>query len=667
MTESTPADHLQTLLRWGVYATVLVPLVYSKAFLFPYTTTKAYVIMGLVDLLVLGVIWLMWLRPDIRPVRTSVGIALSVFVTILLVTSFFGVDPSFSFWASVDRITGGLMWLHLLGFFWVVTTLFRSREQWIRLFAVSVSVALVTAAVHLFTLMGIEAIGAQRGGSTFGNSSFFGTYLLFQIGFAAYLGLRAKGRLRTYGIVSGAILAVTLLLTTANAAKISLVGGVILCAALLLMAGGKTSGRRKAGWGLFLALALGFLATVALAFQEGSVVYTWFTDIATGSRFVVWDMAWQAFLTRPLFGWGLENFQLVSLEFYNPCLGSEYCGHELWFDRAHNKILDLLVEAGIVGLVSYVGIFVVAIRSLVKERVAELAVLGSVLAAYVVQNLTILDMSSGLLMFVLTLAFAASAGSKAFTRTPKAHKGKQIPVLVPLAASVATVFALIFFVVQPAQGNMAVGRTVLATTLEDRSVAYERAVTLSPIGIDFRRVYLVNQTAKVMWDVPVESVPQIETFLREELALIEEVIGETLEESPNYLRGQLELAYALQGASRKLDPEMLDRAEDLLVEAVENNPLQPQAHWALASIYLDQGRVDEAVALTQHIVTVSPDVPRAHIFHMMALLFTGDREALEAAAEQTLLLDPKSEADVLTLLAADLEQQRERLLVLLHF
>ncbi len=36
-----------------------IPLVHSTAFLFPYTTTKAYVIMGLVDVLALGLIWLM--------------------------------------------------------------------------------------------------------------------------------------------------------------------------------------------------------------------------------------------------------------------------------------------------------------------------------------------------------------------------------------------------------------------------------------------------------------------------------------------------------------------------------------------------------------------------------------------------------------------------------
>ena len=643
------------------------PLLTSSLFLFPHTTTKAYFMMGIVELLGIGLIWLMWRRPDIRPVKSLVGIALSIFVGIALIASVLGVDPSFSFWASVDRVTGGLMWIHMLAFFWIVTTLFQTKAQWQKVVAVSVGIALASAVVHLLSLVGLEIGVGLRGGSTFGNSSFFGTYLLFQIGLAAYLAVSTKGRLWNYGVISTGVLALALLLTTANAAKISFVGAAILFLALFLIVKGKSVGRRKIGWGIFSALSAGFILVILLAFKEGSSVYNAFIDISTASRFVVWNMAWQAFLEHPFLGWGLENFQLVSLKYYDPCLGSSLCGSEMWFDRAHNKILDLLVEVGIVGLISYLSVFFVAMYGVWKKRSVEVVVVGSVLAAYFVQNLTILDTSTIMMAWVFFLAFAGSASTKEFDNEPSGRKGKSSSIVLPALVSTIGIFTFIFFVVHPVLGNMAIKQTIESTSVDERLASYERAANLSPQGIDFRRIYLANQTAAMLWNVPANGEGINRDFLNAEVTLIEKAVNETLAESPNYLRGNLELAYVLQGGSHSLDSAMLDRAEELMVEAVENNPLHPQAHWALASVYLDQGRVEEAIELARYVKTITPDLSRSQVFYMITVLFSGDREALELAAQEALVLFPAIQGDVQALLLADPDLQRNQLLSFLHF
>ncbi len=667
MSQSHKTDHLQTILRWGVYLVLTAPVLTSKVFLFPHTTTKAYVMMALVELLGIGLIWLMWHRPDVRPTKSATGIALSLFVGIALIASVLGVDPSFSFWASVDRVTGGLMWVHMLAFFWIVTTLFKTKAQWQRVIAMSVLVGLVAACVHLLFTVGLEIGNGQRGGSTFGNSSFFGTYLLFQIGLAAYLAMTTKGKMWNYGVIATGVMSLALLLTTANAAKISFVGAAILFVALFFIVKGKTAGRRKTGWGIFIALSAAFVLTVVLAFQEGSIVYDKFVDISTGSRFVVWNMAWQAFLEHPFLGWGLENFQLVSLKFYDPCLGSSLCGSEMWFDRAHNKVLDLLVEVGIVGLISYLSIFTLAIYGLWKKKSVEIVVVGSVLAAYFVQNLTILDTSTIMMTWVFFLAFASAASTKEFDGEVGGPNKKTFSVAVPVALSLVWVFAFTLFVVQPIQGNMAIKQTVESKSIDERLENYERAVTLSQQGIDFRRIYLANQTARMLWNVPIGGEGVNEDYLRAEIALIEKAVNETLDNSPNYLRGNLELSYVLQGASHTLDTEMLDRAEVLMREAVENNPVHPQAYWALASVLIDQGKVEEAVELTSYVKTFAPDLSRAHVFNMIAVLFLNDRAKLEAAALEAVTLFPSIQSDAQTLLTADPVAQRIQLLSFLHF
>lgn len=667
MNQTHKADRLETILRWGVYLMLTAPLLTSSLFLFPHTTTKAYVMMGIVELLSIGLIWLMWRRPDIRPVKSLAGIALSIFVGIALIASVLGVDPSFSFWASVDRVTGGLMWIHMLAFFWIVTTLFQTKSQWHKVIAVSVGIALASATVHLLSLVGIDIGVGLRGGSTFGNSSFFATYLLFQIGLAAYLAVSTKGRLWNYGVISTGVLVLALLLTTANAAKISFVGAAILFLALFLIVKGKTASRRKTGWGIFIALSAAFVFIITFAFQEGSLVYEHFVKIATGSRFVVWNMAWQAFLEHPFLGWGLENFQLVSLKYYDPCLGSSLCGSEMWFDRAHNKILDLLVEVGIVGLISYLSIFFLALHSLWKEKRVEFVVAGSVLAAYFVQNLTILDTSTIMMTWIFFLAFAAVASTREFDEKVGAKAGSQLSIAVPIVASVIGFITFIFFVVHPVLGNMAIKQTIEATTIDERLGSYERAVTLSQQGIDFRRIYLANQTASMLWNVPVGADGLDRGFLIQEVALIESAVNDTLENSPNYLRGYLELSYVLQGGAQVLDLSMLDRAETLMREAVEKNPLHPQAHWALSSILIDQGKIEEAVEITKYVTTITPDLSQAQIFHLISIVFLEDREALELAAQEAVTLFPKSVDDVQTLLRADPVLQRAQLLSFLHF
>ncbi|PJA45968.1 hypothetical protein CO174_01220, partial [Candidatus Uhrbacteria bacterium CG_4_9_14_3_um_filter_50_9] len=113
-------------------------------------------------------------------------------------------------------------------------------------------------------------------------------------------------------------------------------------------------------------LILGFFIVVVLAFQPGSFIQEMFVGHSTGSRFVLWEMAWKGIQERPLLGWGLENFQYVSLEYFNPCLGTEACGNGMWIDRAHNKFLDLLIDSGLIGLFAFLAIHVGVVLTIIK-------------------------------------------------------------------------------------------------------------------------------------------------------------------------------------------------------------------------------------------------------------------------------------------------------------
>ncbi len=668
---------MERIARLGVYLALLVPLVSSDKLFFPYSSTKGYVLMALVEVAAVATLWLLVIRPQRRISWDPISIALTVFVGILQLASIFGVDPSFSFWASVDRITGGLMWLHILALYFIVRVLFQTKEDWVKLFTVSVGVGLITAGIHLAQLAGIELSIGSKGGSTLGNSSFFAAYILFQIAFAAWIWLEgADKRMRTYGAISMFVLMGTLFSISTHASIIAFWGALVLVLGVWLWGSAKEKVSRM-GIGLLIVMSITFVLVVGLAFVPNSAVQNAFTDISTSSRFVVWDMAVEAIKDRPVLGWGLENFQYVSLEYYNPCLGTDVCGQEMWFDRAHNKLLDVGVEAGIVGLLSYLAVFVVSMLALGKmvlsarhSRVAGRSLRGTsaiavgILAAYFVQNLTVLDISVTMMLWVLTLAWISSVvswGSK-----PASSKRSRWMVPSALLISFFLPAMLSTFVIHPVRANAALMSTVRAQTYIERLTNLPIALDGSPQGEDLRRVFLANDTARTIWATDPEKLEALEEPVGYEIDLLVASLLDTMENSPNYLRAPLGIALLAQVRGRLYDVEQYVLAEQVLLDAIERNPVHPKPYWALASVYLEQGKVDEALELLDEVRTFAPDLDQSHYRYVMGVMFLQNDDILSQVAKDALASHPGILGDLQRLLANDLEERKVQILYQFH-
>ena len=663
------SDWLERLVRWGVYLLMCTPLVFSPRLLFPHSSTKGYVIFALVELVALGALWLLVKRPERRWRWDATSVTLTVFVGILVLASLFGVDPSFSFWASVDRITGGFMWMHLLALYLVVRTVFVTKEDWERLLTVSVAVALVSAVVHVLDILDVANIVGASGGSTLGNTSFYGAYLLFQIFFAAWLWrVGSTKRRRVYGGMAALVLIGILLTLGANAATISLAGGAILALGIWLW-GSSRDEVSRAGQALTITLALVFFLTVALAFTPGSALQQTFTGLSTSSRFIVWDMAWEAMKDRPLLGWGLENFQYVSLEYYNPCLGSQRCGHEMWYDRAHNKLLDVGVEAGFLGLFSYLAVFFVAIRALLRRVTSrskrEMAALGvGLLAAYAVQNLTVLDVAITMMFWVLTLAWISSLTSSVDT-TPSAKRSTWVLPSAVLASLLLPI-TLTTLVIEPVRANAALIASSYGMSFDERLENLPRAMHGSPQGEDLRRVYAANETGRMLWSTSLEVLSGMESQVMSEVDQQVEALFATMDASPNYLRAPLAIAILEQGRGRYFDPQYYQVAEQVLVEAVARNPVHPEPYWALASLYLETGKTTEALELLEQVRMFAPELPMSYYNYVVGAVFLQDEEVLRQAATEAIDTYPALLEKVSVLLQADLSERRIYFLYGLH-
>ncbi len=145
---------------------------------------------------------------------------------------------------------------------------------------------------------------------------------------------------------------------------------------------------------------------------ESRVIQISASDTTAQTRFWVWGEAWKGFLERPVFGWGPENFTPVFDKFFNPNFYVPGQSTETWFDRAHSVYFDYLVETGIVGLLAYLGMFVVFfwdfIKNAHKNAKSDLhkALIAAIPVAYLVQGIAIFDVFP---MYISLFAFLAFA------------------------------------------------------------------------------------------------------------------------------------------------------------------------------------------------------------------------------------------------------------------
>ena len=146
-----------------------------------------------------------------------------------------------------------------------------------------------------------------------------------------------------------------------------------------------------------------------------------FSDATAQSRFWVWGEAWQGFLERPVFGWGPENFTTIYDAHFNPKFFMPGQNAETWFDRAHSVFFDYLSETGIVGLLSYLGIFAVFFWEFFKthrRKTASIILGGAMLAipiAYLGQGVAIFDVFPMYLCLFLFMSFATFYFEKGHT------------------------------------------------------------------------------------------------------------------------------------------------------------------------------------------------------------------------------------------------------------
>jgi len=450
--------------KFFLYASVFAVLVVMTSTFFPFIGGKDYFFRFSVELaLIFFVLWWAFEAREgearalfARVFASPIFVAVSLFVLIFLLATVFAHDPRSAFWSNYERGEGGFQMIHYYLFFALLALLFRKEEDWRWLFRASVVAAVLMILYGVFANLGWadNFISPYQGGGapdglwrrltearfqgSLGNPAYTAPYLLFSLFYLAYLwaGSRIKNKLLVhvgYGFLAVAFLFFFMLSQTRGA----LLGLGAAIFVFLLYLAFRAAPRLKT-WLVLLLVVFSILGGALVYYRNSSFVKGLpggrifdiaFSDQTVNTRLWTWGSAWSGFKERPLLGWGAENFSAVFDKYFDTRHFVPGKNTETWFDRAHSLYFDALAETGILGFVSYFGIFAMIFWRFFKKRkvefntdaapsanklgargetfgaVAQMALILALALGYLVQGLAIFDVLPMYINIFLFFAF----------------------------------------------------------------------------------------------------------------------------------------------------------------------------------------------------------------------------------------------------------------------
>ena len=410
--------------RWLVascYLALLMPLVVVPWVLFPYTFGKAIYLSTGIAAALPALILVRTARPLERNHHTPITLALLLYVCAMAIATTFSIDPLRSFWGNAERGTGLWLLIHYALLFFALSSVFRSVADWTRVLTFSVGVAFVVSVLAFLQKFGLLTPlhqGSERASSLIGNPAFLAEYLFFNIFFTLWLAVRPQKH-RTRYLLMALLLTQTaaLALTETRAAVIGLYSAVCVYVGLNAALQG-CRGSRSAFALAALVLALAPIAAWTAAshpyFKEMPGLkrfsgLSWHS-VNVEARLINWSIALQGFTERPITGWGPETYRYVFDRHYKPRV-EQLAMPAKEFDHPHNKPLELLCDAGLIGAMAFVCCVFLVLAHLISSRrlgvldVQTFSVALAVGVGYLVQSLFLFDHPIGLLMLSVSLAW----------------------------------------------------------------------------------------------------------------------------------------------------------------------------------------------------------------------------------------------------------------------
>jgi len=639
---------IKSVIKLGLFLVPFLPLLVTDSLFFPFITGKNFVFRIIIEVLLVLWIFLTVKHREYLPKKSVILWAVVGFFVVLALATVFGINPTKSFWGNAERMEGLFGLLHLFAFFIITTSIF-SKKDWIQFLFVSIGASIIVVFHALFQALGwATPHGGLRVDANLGNSSYLAIYNIFHIFFALYLITRY--RLRQYVLfpsqkklliwllsITAVLHVVVLYFTSTRGAILGLLGGFLLFG-IIIAAFSKN--RRTKQWGAAVILVMILIPMLFLLVKDSSLVNETpilkrfarisIYDHTTKSRLLIWELAFEGWKERPILGWGPDNFTTLFTQFYNPKLWNQ----ETWFDRAHNVFFDWLTAAGILGLITYLSLFVVSVVTIWRLwrqkvfSVVQMALFLGLLAAYFVHNLVVFDNLISYILFFMVLGYLHGhlthlpQSERLGTSTESESSLHQWYVGIALLVTVGALFSIYSYNIKPSQASRDI---VQGLRFLDNSQTSPTEATQKGIGelleAISRRTFLTTEAREILARnaQDIVSTPEIELQTRVEIinAAIAEM-EDQVERFPLDMRARMFMIslYDVWGE--------YDKAQAVAEETIKLAPNRQLYRFLYGIVLIHQNQIAKATEQFEIAIQMDPTYPDAVEYYALSLLYEGD-------------------------------------------
>ena len=649
---------VETTYLWGIkiliYFIPFLPLLITPSMVFPYITGKNFAFRILVE--VAAALWLALITTN-KYYRTSnsiLSLSILVFTFIVGLADLLGVHPDNSFWSNCERMEGYITILHLALYFIIVKSVLRTRKEWGILFSIFLVVSVFVALFAFILPLDDSSLSIKRfvveygtrAFSTIGNPPFLASYLLLSIFIGLILIINTR---KTYHkvvcLLSIGFNVVVIYLTGSRGAILAGISGIIL--SVLLFIRGKNISLKKLAI-LFIICTFILVAVFLLTFNYSDFLKhdrtisrfaKMFSDPSVKSRIDVWEMALKGIKTRPILGWGQENF--VGLYSVNPIPLAE---QQIWMDRAHNIIIHWLVTAGSLGFFAYLAIFIAALYIIWvayhkhKIKKIEANVLGIALFVYFIQNLFIFDTVNTYLIFFTILAYIDNLESleKPIYSKSQYDINTKNKIIKPIGVTLSLfmIFPFVFYYLN----YLPIRQCQMSIRISN---SFSENDSISILLDDINNVQPPNTFGRTEWTQIMISVSNhilLNGFINEPGAV--KFIQATTEQVMKGLANNLHnLEYLSQTVSlyyniAQFTPSFIEATESLIRECIRINPDFEWPYMVMTDIYILKKDYERAVNNAKNIMERDPHNDLKHMKLAIAATYLSREDVVSSSLDQ---------------------------------
>lgn len=640
--------------KTGFYLILALPILIIPPYFFPADWGKSIVFRSILSILLFLFVYSRLRNNQEFSTRSgqllfknSITWTFVAYFIVFILASIFSVDPSFSFWGSPQRGGGFITFAFCFAYAILVFMFFRNNgwqpsqspsgnEAGKRAWIFSIFIGILVSGLALIQYFGLfSKIFVPNGQppSTMGNPIVLAIYLLLLSFPALSLAITEKNiKLKIFYIISLAIFLFTILISSTRAAYLGIFAGAVY---FLLFYPKKMKAIKMCLSTLLLIIFL----TVAYAnihpqlpkilqnkFTEGIVNQLSIKNALNDERFKAWQIMVKAIEDKPILGWGPENLQIGFDKKYDSKITPTP-----WWDRAHNILLNAGVEAGILGIIAQIVLFIVLLWQLHKVKTVEALGLQASIIGYLVAEFFSLDTLSIYLVLFFIIGYTLYLTSLEKNPQKSVEIGINPRIINPWIKSVImlmSVLALIIFIFQynliPLQINGDINKAITLSEQKNCAGALD-LMNKNLLKHSFLDSYVRMEYIEIEKTCSEFYPDNMLEYTNKAL----EVLNEAVKTQPLYTRYWVnmgELATTLVDIEE--DPikkeELVKQANYYFAKALELAPLHQEIFTGLTELEIALGDYVKAKDYAQKCIDINPDIGDCYFYMALSEIYVRD-------------------------------------------